>query len=120
MLHLCHKFSRYANTECYIYVTHERGWRVATIWIDRGRLEAVLLQLLFPVLRSSAHLLTTRLRFTSSTGCIMARRVRYDDAQLLGMLSDVDSSGESDEELDEPMCPGSDDEFPCPDSDDDR
>ena len=51
----------------------------------------------------------------------MARRARYDDAELLGMLSDVDS-GESDieDELDEPMCPGSNDEFPCPDASDDR
>ena len=80
--------------------------------IDRALMEADLLQLLFTVLRWSAHLLSTRLSVattTSSTGYIMARRARYDDAELLGMLSDVDSLGESDEELDEPMCPGSDD-----------
>ena len=34
------------------------------------------------------------------------------------MLSDVDS--DDGDYLDEPMCPGSDDEFPCPDSDDER
>ena len=48
----------------------------------------------------------------------MARQTRYDDAELLGMLSDVDS-GDSDID-DEPLCPGSDDEFPYPDTNDDR
>ena len=51
----------------------------------------------------------------------MARRARYDDAELLGMLSDVDSDdSDIDDELDEPLCPGSDDEFPYPDTNDDR
>ena len=35
----------------------------------------------------------------------MARRARY-EVDLVGMLSDVDS------DMDEPICPGSDDEFP--------
>ena len=48
----------------------------------------------------------------------MARKARYDEAELMGMLSDVDS--DDGDYLDEPMCPGSDDEFPCPDSDDER
>ena len=34
----------------------------------------------------------------------------------MDMLSDVDGG----DDFDEPMCPGSDDEFPCPDSDDNR
>ena len=46
----------------------------------------------------------------------MARRARYDDDELVGMLSDVDSDVD---DL-EPVCPGSDDEFPYPDSDDER
>ena len=49
----------------------------------------------------------------------MARRTRYNEAELMGMVSDV-SSNDSDDDFDEPMCPGSDNEFPCPDSDDDR
>ena len=48
----------------------------------------------------------------------MARKARYDEAELMGMLSDVDS--DDGDYLEEPMCPGSDDEFPCPDSDDER
>ena len=38
----------------------------------------------------------------------MARKARYDEAELMGMLSDVDS--DDGYYLDEPMCPGSDDE----------
>ena len=45
----------------------------------------------------------------------MARKARYDEAELMGMLSDVDS--DDGDYVDEPMYPGSDDEFPCPDSD---
>ena len=41
------------------------------------------------------------------------RRVRYRDDELVGMLSDVDSNVNNLE----PMCPGSYDEFPYPDSD---
>ena len=40
----------------------------------------------------------------------------------MGMLSEVDTD-DSDDDVDipdEPMCPGSDDEFPYPESDDDR
>ena len=48
----------------------------------------------------------------------MARKARDDEAELMGMLSDVDS--DDSDYLDEPMCPGSDDQFPCPDGDDDR
>ena len=46
----------------------------------------------------------------------MAHRVRYDDNKLVGMLSDV----HSDVDDLEPMCPGSDNEFLYPDSDDER
>ena len=46
----------------------------------------------------------------------MARRARYDDDELVSMLSDADSDVD---DL-EPVCPGSVDEFPYPDSDDER
>ena len=49
----------------------------------------------------------------------MAHRGRYDAEQLMGMLSEVDSDDAVDVPH-EPMCPGSDDEFPCSDSDDNR
>ena len=45
----------------------------------------------------------------------MSRRARYDGEELLGMLSDI-GTDDSDDDMDERMCPGSDDEFPCPDS----
>lgn len=46
----------------------------------------------------------------------MACRARYDDEEFIGKLEDV----ESDNNVDEPVCPGSNDEFPYPDSSDDR
>ena len=38
----------------------------------------------------------------------MAHKVRYNEAKLMGTLSDVNS--DDSDYLDEPMCPGSDDE----------
>ena len=58
------------------------------------------------------HLQTTPISTSHSYGS-------KSDAELMGMLSDV-GSDDSDYDFDEPMCPGSDDEFPCPDSDEDR
>ena len=52
----------------------------------------------------------------SSGKLYMASRRLGADA-VIDMLSDVDSDLESDDEIGEPICPGSDDEFPTPDSD---
>ena len=49
---------------------------------------------------------------------IMASR-RWDAEEIVDMLSDVDTD-DSDDELGEPMCPGSDAEFPDPDSNEER
>ena len=42
----------------------------------------------------------------------------YDEAELMDMLTDVNS--DDCDNVDEPMCPGSGYEFPFPDGDDDR
>ena len=47
----------------------------------------------------------------------MASR-RLDADGVLDMLSDVETDAESEDEIGEPVCPGSDDEFPIPDSGD--
>ena len=43
----------------------------------------------------------------------MASR-RLDADGVLDMLSDVETDAESEDEIGEPVCPGSDDEFPIP------
>ena len=50
----------------------------------------------------------------------MARRSRLEAEGVLGMMSDVETDANNDDDIDEPVCPGSDDEFSCPDNDDDR
>ena len=67
------------------------------------------------------HSLWFKNPFIPSTGIrhhkiAMTRRARYDNEELVGMLSDIDS----DDNMAEPMCPGSDNEFPYPDSDGER
>ena len=44
---------------------------------------------------------------------------RWDADQVVDMLSDVDLE-DSDDDLGEPMCPGSDINFPNPESDEER
>ena len=48
----------------------------------------------------------------------MASR-RWDAEEIVDMLSDVDTE-HSDDDLGEPICPGSDIEFPLPDSNKER
>ena len=48
----------------------------------------------------------------------MASR-RWDAEEIVDMLSDVDTE-DSDDDLGEPICPGSDIEFPLPDSNEER
>ena len=49
----------------------------------------------------------------------MARRSRLVAEDVVGMMSDVETD-DSDDEIGEPVCPGSDEEFFGPDIDDDR
>ena len=59
--------------------------------------------------------------YTYSTIAMASGRGRgrlYDAEATLNMILDGLSDAESDDELGEPVCPGSDEEFPDPDYDD--
>ena len=58
------------------------------------------------------HCITTTTMATSASH----RGRLYDTEETLNMI--CDSDGESEDEIDEPMCPGSDEEFPDPDMND--